>query len=76
MAVGSHSSVSEHLQLKQETLGLISDAATPGYFSHPAGFNTNVDGMKDLWCSSIVRLLSAPVFSPGFCNKDIHFGMH
>ena len=41
---------SEHLQLKQEALigGL-------GFFS--SGWLANVDGMKDLWCSSTVRLL-------------------
>ena len=36
-----------------------SSAATLGfYFSFTCSWLTNVDGMKDLWCSSTVRLLS------------------
>ena len=47
---------SEHLLLKQEVLGSI-----PGsYFFPSSKWLTNVDGMKDLWCSSTytVQLLS------------------
>ena len=31
------------------------------FFSLPAGSVTNVDGMKDLWCSSTVWLLSTQI---------------
>ena len=48
---------SEHLELKQEALGSI-PGGCPGFFSLPTGSVTNVDGMKDLWCSSTVWLLS------------------
>ena len=51
---------SEHLQLKQETKGSI-PGGFPGFFSLPAGLVTNVDGMKDLWCSSTVWLLSTQI---------------
>ena len=37
---------SEHLQLKQETLGLIPGSYS-GLFSLLAGSATNIDGMKD-----------------------------
>ena len=41
---------SEHLQLKQEALGSI-PGGYPGFF-FTSSWLTNVDGMKDLWCSS------------------------
>ena len=41
---------SEHLQLKQEALGSI-PSGCPGYFLFQLAY-TNVNGMKDLWCSS------------------------
>ena len=47
----------EHLWLKQEVLGS-NPGGCPGFF-FPSSWLTNVDGMKDLWCSSTVRLLSA-----------------
>ncbi len=50
---------SEHLQLKQEALGSI-PGGYPGFFSLSAGL-LNVDEMKDLWCSSTVRLLSTQI---------------
>ena len=50
----------EHLQLKQEALGLI-PGGYPVFFSLPVGSVTNVDGTKDLWCSSTVRLLSTQI---------------
>ena len=50
---------SEHLQLKQEALGSI-PGGYPGFF-FTSSWLTNVDGMKDLWCSSTVRLLSTQI---------------
>ena len=47
---------SEHRQLKQEALGSI-PSGCPGFF-FSFSWLTNVDGMKDLWCSSTVWLLS------------------
>ena len=47
---------SEHLQLKQEALGSI-PSGCPGFFLFQLAY-TNVNGMKGLWCSSTVRLLS------------------
>ena len=47
---------SEHLQLKQQALGSI-PGSYPAFFSTSSWF-TNVDGMKDMWCSSTVQLLS------------------
>ena len=47
----------EHLWLKQEVLGSILVAAL--FFFSSSGWLTNVDGMKDLWCSSTIWLLSA-----------------
>ena len=49
----------EHLWLKQEVLGSI-PGGCPGFF-FSSGWLTNVDGMKDLWCSSTVRLLSTQI---------------
>ena len=45
---------SEHLQQKQEALGSI-PSGCPDFFSF--SWLTNVDGMKDLWCSSTVQLV-------------------
>ena len=50
---------SEHLQLKQEALGLI-PSGCPGFFLFQLAY-TNVNGTKDLWCSSTVRLLSTQI---------------
>ena len=50
---------SEHLQLKQEALGSI-PSGCPGFF-FTSSWLTNVDGMKDLWCSSTVWLLSTQI---------------
>ena len=50
---------SEHLQLKQEALGSI-PSDCPGFFLFQLAY-TNVNGMKDLWCSSTVRLLSTQI---------------
>ena len=50
---------SEHLQLKQEALGSI-PSGCPGFFIFQQAY-TNVNGMKDLWCSSTVRLLSTQI---------------
>ena len=50
---------SEHLQLKQEALGSI-PSGCPGFFLFQLAY-TNVNGMKDLWCSSTVRLLSTQI---------------
>ena len=50
---------SEHLQPKHEAMGSI-PGGFPG-FSLPAGLFTNVDGMKDLWCSSTIWLLSTQI---------------
>ena len=46
----------EHLQLKQEVLGswVRFLVVALGFFS--SSWLNNVDGMKDLWCSSTVRL--------------------
>ena len=41
---------SEHLQLKQEALGLIPVSYPEFFFS--SSWLANVDEMKDLWCSS------------------------
>ena len=49
---------SQHLQLKQEALGSI-PSGYPGFFS--SSWLTIVDEMKDLWCSSIVRLPSMQI---------------
>ena len=46
----------EHLQLKQEALGSI-PSGCPGFFLFQLAY-TNVNGTKDLWCSSTVWLLS------------------
>ena len=40
-----HAQWSEHLQLKQETMGSIPGGWVPGFFSLPAGLVINVDGM-------------------------------
>ena len=63
---------SEHLQLKQEALGSI-PSGCPGFFLFQlaytnvngmklwyssAAINTDMNGAKDLWCSSTVWLLS------------------
>ena len=48
----------EHLQLKQEDLGSI-PSGCPGFSSFI--WLANVDGMKDLLCSSTVRLLSTQI---------------
>ena len=45
----------EHLQLKREALDLI-PGSYPGFF-FSSSWLTNVDEMKDLWCSSTVWLL-------------------
>ena len=45
----------EHLQLKQEALGSIT-GSYPGFFFLFQLTHTN--GLKNLWCSSTVRLLS------------------
>ena len=50
---------SEHLQLKQEALGSI-PSGCPGFFLFQLAY-TNVNGMKDLWCSSTVWLLSTQI---------------
>ena len=50
---------SEHLQLKQVALGSI-PSGCPGFFLFQLAY-TNVNGMKDLWCSSTVRLLSTQI---------------
>ena len=47
-----------HLQLEQEALDSI-PGGYPGFFS--SSWLTIVDEMKDLWCSSPVRLLSTQV---------------
>ena len=44
----------EYLQLKQGVLDSI-PGGCPGFFS--SSWLTNIDGIKDLWCSSTVRLL-------------------
>ena len=49
----------EHLQLKQEALGSI-PSGCPGFFLFQLAY-TNVNGMKDLWCSSTVWLLSTQI---------------
>ena len=49
----------EYLQLKREVLGLIPGGCPGVFFS--SSWLTNVDGMKDLWCSSTVRLLSTQI---------------
>ena len=46
------------MQLKQEALGSI-PGGCPGFFS--SSWLTNVDGMKDLWYSGTVRLLSTQI---------------
>ena len=43
----------------QEALGSISSGC-PGFFLFQLAY-TNVNGMKDLWCSSTVRLLSTQI---------------
>ena len=52
---------SEHLQLKQEALGLIPMAVANCLGFSSSSCLTNVDGMNDLWCSSTVRLLSIQI---------------
>ena len=50
---------SEHLQLKQEEKALDSiPSGCPGFFLFELAY-TNADGMKDVWYSSTVWLLSA-----------------
>ena len=49
----------EHLWLKQEVLGSI-PGGCPGLFCS-SSWLTNVDEMKDLWCSSTVQLLSTQI---------------
>ena len=36
-------------------------AGGPGFLPLPAAWLTNVDGMKDLWCSSTIQLLSTQI---------------
>ena len=48
-----------HMQLKREVLGSIPGGAL-GFFSS-SSWLTNIDEMKDLWCSSTVRLLSTQI---------------
>ena len=52
----------EHLQLKQEVLGswVRFLVAALGFFS--SSWLNNVDGMKDLWCSSTAWLLSTQIW--------------
>ena len=40
----------------------------PGIISFPAAWLTNVDGMKDLWCSSTV---DSSWTSPAAINRDM-----
>ena len=49
----------QHLWLKQEVLGSIPGGCYLVFFS--SSWLTNVDGMKDLWCSGTVRLLSTQI---------------
>ena len=42
---------SEHLQLKQEALGLI-PGGCPGFLLFQLAY-ANADGMKDQWCSTV-----------------------
>ena len=43
---------SEHLQLKRKVMGSTPSGCPVLFFS--SSWLTNVDGMKDLWCSSTV----------------------
>ena len=53
-----------HLLLKQEALGSIPGSGL-GFSS--SSWLTNADGMKDLWCSSTVWLLSTDIQYKGMC---------
>ena len=44
---GTIAQSSEHVQLKQEVLGVI-PSGCPGFFPLPSGLYANVDGTKDL----------------------------
>ena len=57
---GAMAQWSEHLQLKLEALGLI-PGGYPGFFFFSSSWLTNLDEMKDLWCSSTVWLLSTQI---------------
>ena len=54
---GTVALLSRHLRLKQEGLCLIPGGFPVDFSSLPAGFLMFM-GMKTLWCSSTVRLLS------------------
>ena len=63
---------SEHLQLKQEALGLI-PGGYPGFF----WLTNNVDEMKDLWCDITVRLLSTEIrIGQRICGALVQFGCY
>ena len=63
-----------HLQPKQEGLGLI-PGGFPGLFPLPAGLR-NVDGVKGLWCSSTVWLLSIQNMNGRVCGALVQFGCY
>ena len=58
---GAAAQQSEHLQLKQEALGSIPSGCPTWVFCccfFFLGWLTNVDGMKDLWCSIVATVRS------------------
>ena len=59
VAMGVIAQWPEYLWLKQEVLGS-TPSGYPGFF-FSSSWLTNVDGMEDLWCPSIVRLLSTQI---------------
>ena len=66
---------SECLQLKQEAFGSI-PGGYPGGFSISAGLD-QCKLMKDLWCSSTVRLLSTQIYMNGrVCGALVQFGCY
>ena len=53
---------SEHLQLKHAGGPGFYPQQLPWIFFFSPSWLTNVDGMKDLWCSSAIRLLSTQIW--------------
>ena len=68
VAGGSIAQWPEHLQLKQEVLGLIPG----GFFS--SSWLTTVDGMKDLWCSSTNSAAINIDMNGRVCDALVQFG--
>ena len=72
VAVGDRSSVVRVFPVA--VLGLIPDAL-PAFFSS-SSWLTDVDGMNDLWCSSIVLAAINTNVNGRVCGALVYFGCH